>query len=405
MKRILYAEDDALVANLYSQKLTEAGFEVAVAEDGIAAVKLLSQWKPDVVVLDLLMPRMTGADVLKFIRERPELKNIHLVVLSNSFLSSLVEQAAAARVESALVKSDVTPAKLVNVVRKLLDVPPASADEVSEEVAPSKQEEVGTEVSAEPAIPIDDQSKPAVAKGADAEFLERVNKQFFEQKNSILKSLRDLCRDFLEAADASTEQRRLRDLTRKMGFVSLMNTLAGCQNLARLSSALEALLFELCEKPALINESSRQTVVSAVALLADRLDLTNQPDERPAPPASILVVDDDAVSNLAVVLALNRAKLRATSLANPSDALKKLEETRFDLVMLDINMPGMDGITLCEKMRALPLHKHTPVIYVTAYTDFKTRARSLLSGRSDLIAKPILPTELTVKTIAHLLRN
>ena len=140
-------------------------------------------------------------------------------------------------------------------------------------------------------------------------------------------------------------------------------------------------------------------------MLADRLDLTNQPDERSKPPASILVVDDDAVSNRAVVLALNRAKLRATSLANPSDALKKLEENRYDLVMLDINMPGMDGITLCEKMRALPLHKHTPVIYVTGHTDFKTRARSLLSGRSDLISKPILPTELAVKTIAHLLKN
>ena len=254
-------QDDALVASLYSQKLTEAGFGVAVAEDGIAAVKLLSQWKPDLVVLDLLMPRMTGADVLKFIRERPELKNVHLVVLSNSFLSNLVEQAAAARVESALVKSDVTPAKLVNVVRNLLDVPPASADEVSDEVTPSKREEVGADVSTLPATPIDDQSEPAAEKGPDAEFFERVHQQFFEQKPAILKSLRDMCRSFLEAADASTEQRRLNDLTRKMGFVCLMNTLAGCQDLARLSSALEALLFELCQKPALINESSRQNLV------------------------------------------------------------------------------------------------------------------------------------------------
>jgi DNA-binding response OmpR family regulator len=117
------------------------------------------------------------------------------------------------------------------------------------------------------------------------------------------------------------------------------------------------------------------------------------------------VVDDDAVSNRALVMALNRANLRATSAADPFVALKMVEKTPYDLVMLDIDMPGMDGITLCQKIRGLPDHARTPVIFVTGMQDFKLRAKSLLSGGSDLISKPILPLELTVKVITHLTRN
>jgi DNA-binding response OmpR family regulator len=65
----------------------------------------------------------------------------------------------------------------------------------------------------------------------------------------------------------------------------------------------------------------------------------------------------------------------------------------------------MDGIALCEEMRAMQLHKRTPVIFVTGLTDFKTRARTVLSGGDDLITKPVLPLELVVKAITLLLKK
>lgn len=404
MKKILYVEDDALVARLYSQKLVEAGFDVVVAEDGLAAVKWLAEFTPDLIVLDLLMPKMTGADVLKFMRDRPELSSVRVVVFSNSFLSNLTEQVALSNVETTLVKSAVTPAKLIDTVREVLEAPsrfPArpAADSSLKPSAPGPNDSMT--LAPPPRSPA-----PVLSKESDGEFRVRVQKEFFERTPEILKSVRELCREFLEAADNPAQQkRRLEDLTRKIGFVTQMTAMAGCHRLAQLSSALEALLFELHDKPALLNDSSRHTVVFTVAFLADRLDLIENPEgDRPLP-ASVLVVDDDAVSNRVVVLALSRAKLQATSMANPFDALKKLEQTPFDLVLLDIDMPGMNGITLFEKMRALPLHKRTPALYVTSLTDFKTRARSILSGGNDLITKPILPLELTVKAITQLLRS
>ena len=387
MKKILYVEDDQLVSRLYSQKLAEAGFEVVCAEDGLVAIRKLVEFVPDVVILDLLMPRMTGADVLKFMRQRPELKSVPVVVFSNSFLTSLTEQVATAKVEMTLVKAAVTPKKLVEAIRQVL-VAPISPPAGAPATTPAEEAHAATE-----------------AKDHETDFQVRMQKDFFERLPHTLASIRKLCEGFLDATDPAAEQRRIEELARKMGFLSQMTSLAGCHHLALLSSALEALLFDLHYQPAKLNDSSRQTVVSAMAFLTNQLEVTTGPEKGELKPAAILVVDDDAVSNRVVVQALNRARLEADSSADPFDALKKLEQKPYDLVLLDIDMPGMDGITLCEKMRGLPGYRRTPVIYVTGLTDFKTRARSLLSGVSDLITKPILPLELTVKAITRLMQN
>ncbi len=159
------------------------------------------------------------------------------------------------------------------------------------------------------------------------------------------------------------------------------------------------------DKPAAINDSTRQTIVSATAFLAGRFEGTHTVNERKRSSTKILVVDDDAVSNRAVVMALVRAQFRARGFTDPLEALKELGQTPYGLALLDVSMPGMDGLSLCEEMGRLPLHKSTPVIFVTSHTDFKTRARSILSGGKDLIAKPVLPAELCVKVVMHLLQS
>ena len=68
-------------------------------------------------------------------------------------------------------------------------------------------------------------------------------------------------------------------------------------------------------------------------------------------------------------------------------------------------MPGINGFDLCSKIRAFPLNKATPIIFVTSLSDFKSRAKSILSGASDLIAKPFLFVELALKVTTILLRK
>jgi len=64
----------------------------------------------------------------------------------------------------------------------------------------------------------------------------------------------------------------------------------------------------------------------------------------------------------------------------------------------------LNGYEVCEKLRATAANAKTPVVFVTALTDFETRAQSALSGATDVIAKPIVLIELAVKAMMHLLR-
>jgi DNA-binding response OmpR family regulator len=82
--------------------------------------------------------------------------------------------------------------------------------------------------------------------------------------------------------------------------------------------------------------------------------------------------------------------------------LQVLRENAFDLVILDVQMPVMDGFALCQKLRELPAHKTTPVIFVTSQTDFETRTKSTASGGNEFIAKPYLFMELALKALISL---
>lgn len=85
--------------------------------------------------------------------------------------------------------------------------------------------------------------------------------------------------------------------------------------------------------------------------------------------------------------------------------LQWLQERHFDLVLLDVQMPGMDGFELCQRLRKLPGYLNTLVIFVTALAEFENCAKKLLSGGDDLIAKPVFPMDLAVKAVALLLKR
>ncbi len=89
----------------------------------------------------------------------------------------------------------------------------------------------------------------------------------------------------------------------------------------------------------------------------------------------------------------------------PDEALKLLEEQPFDLIFLDVEMPGMNGFEVCKRLRNMPRHGKTPVIFVTALNGFESRAKSSLSGGDDFIGKPFSYIELAVKGLIYVLRG
>ena len=127
--------------------------------------------------------------------------------------------------------------------------------------------------------------------------------------------------------------------------------------------------------------------------------------ERPTGGYTILVVDDDPISRKAVIYALEKVGLKSLNLDEPNSALAILSANTFELIFLDVEMPGMSGFELCQKIRALPAHAKTPVVFVTGLTDFDSRTKSMLSGGNDFIAKPFIFLEFGVKALIHVFRS
>jgi DNA-binding response OmpR family regulator len=105
----------------------------------------------------------------------------------------------------------------------------------------------------------------------------------------------------------------------------------------------------------------------------------------------ILVVDDDeSILELLSAILESSGYSDISVCASPQEALAMIRnaETRYECLLFDINMPGMDGIELCQKVRALKSHKETPIVMLTAITDRTYIDRAFDAGATDYITKP-----------------
>jgi CheY-like chemotaxis protein len=124
IKTILYAEDDPVVRLVYKNCLEKAGFEVTCAVDGLEALKCLRSFVPDLVVLDLMMPKFSGEEVLKFICTDSRLHEKPLIILSNNSQVEKGYQDVSGRADKYLVKYHCTPAILLEKIQEIVVGPP-----------------------------------------------------------------------------------------------------------------------------------------------------------------------------------------------------------------------------------------------------------------------------------------
>lgn len=260
-----------------------------------------------------------------------------------------------------------------------------------------------------PGAPSPQITKAEVTPPSEDQFQKELRRGFAESLPSALAYVRHQLQAFIKNENdqsslhwAEDRSAILFEMYRKMHSVTAGGGTAGYFRIARVSAAFEALLTELSENTDKVNDSTVRTVVSTVDFLGILFDKVNEPEGNEFTNANIMVVDDEPLSRKAVMRGLEKAELRAKDVADPSVAADLANEQRFNLIFLDIDMPGMDGYELCKKIRETELNKTTPVIFVTGITDFMAKAKSSLSGGSDLIGKPFLATELAVKALSYL---
>jgi DNA-binding response OmpR family regulator len=118
--------------------------------------------------------------------------------------------------------------------------------------------------------------------------------------------------------------------------------------------------------------------------------------------ARVLVVDDEEDVRNLVAFNLKAAGMEVLQAKNGVEALEMVKNESPDLVVLDLMMPEMDGISVCEMIRKLPRASETPVVMLTAWATDRARVVGLQAGASDYITKPFSPREL-VKRVQGLL--
>jgi DNA-binding response OmpR family regulator len=392
MKKMLIIEDDKIVASIYRNRFQAEGFQVQLADDGESGLTAVKQFRPDMVILDLMLPKLNGVEVLKRIRADEATKALPVIVLSNAYLTDAVQDAWKAGANKCMVKASCTPRQLIEMVNRLRR---------ETTMLPASPRQVATGAPA-PTTP-----RPRSTPNADSDraFQAELLQTFLDSGNEHISQLRALLQTFIKSESDTARLPLLFTLYRRVHSLTSNSAVAGLGNVARMASALEALIEELYEKPRNINASAVRTVAHTIDFLAALLKRSGAPDPEDFPEPNVLVVDDEDISRRAVIYALDKARLKCVNVSDPNVALTLLEEKSFDLIFLDVDMPVMNGFDLCTRLRALPAHAKTPVIFVTGLTDFESRARSTLSGGNDLIAKPFLFMELAVKALTHVLRG
>ena len=116
---------------------------------------------------------------------------------------------------------------------------------------------------------------------------------------------------------------------------------------------------------------------------------------------SVLAVDDSKTMRDMLSFTLTQAGYKVTEATDGNDALKKARGATFDLVITDVNMPGMDGITLVRELRKTGNHRTTPILVLTTEADREKKDEGRAAGATGWIVKPFNPEKLlqTVKKV------
>ena len=117
---VLIIEDDSYISDMYKIKLESENFEVTIAGNGLAGIKILEKQKPDIVLLDVVMPKVDGFSVLKTIKKNSELKEVPVILLTNLSQKENVERGFELGADGYIIKAHFTPSEVVGKIKDIL---------------------------------------------------------------------------------------------------------------------------------------------------------------------------------------------------------------------------------------------------------------------------------------------
>ncbi|MGZ8919736.1 MAG: response regulator [Limisphaerales bacterium] len=414
MKKILIIEDDLNVASLIRSRLSGT-YEVEIAADGQSGYYSISEWKPNFVILDVTIQQMNPVALVGKIRAQKRFERLTFFLLADALPNDLVDEAMVVGASDAFSKSD--PRYVDDLVRALADQSIVShtrflGRNVSERVEPKLPLErrkvepisnIRSLASTRELAPL--ASLVSEAPESSHDDAEHLRELFAASFSTRVHSARQAFVVYMTAKDQASRASSFEKFYKCIA--SLRAEAAQCElgGLVRLLDPLERRAKQLRDDVENAATASRQVVANAIDLLAG---MTHQVSELPALNricATALVVDDESVSRKAITLGLEKAQIRVTAVESGDAAIRECEVSRFDLILLDVEMPGMNGFAVCARIRAMPDHRETPILFISALDDLRSRASSKISGGNQFITKPVNFLELNISATALLLKQ
>ncbi len=356
-KKLLIIVRDRFLATCYGEVLARANFNVSVALDGESGLQRLREIQPDAVIIDLMLPTMSCEEVIKTIRADKTARDLPIYGLPTD-LENLAHASRGAGLTHLIERSTTHVATLVARIEAGFGI----------NVVKSEQPHLTEEL---------------LARGG-SEIAARI----------------PVLRQCLQAATSPANPvPNFKELLQETHCFCEIASVLERQSIFQMASAIESLVYDLDSMPQQASASTLRTISQGIDFLgtlvhADLWRQTKAPGD-----SHVLVVDDDDNARQLITVAMQLVALNADSAATPEACLATLTSTAFDLIFLDVGLPGMSGFELCKEVRNLPLHKETPIVFLTGMATFQNRVQSSLCGGNDFIGKPFNLPEIGVKAL------
>jgi DNA-binding response OmpR family regulator len=363
MKRILIVAADSLVTEYYGHGLKALGFEIRVANTLDSAIVASWELQPDLVLIEPIFPEPV-ADPAGRIRAGGRLTVTPFVALS------YLPESMAIPLRRSGVK--------VAIER--------TGNSVEQVLAAINHDLGGIDLEA------------AMGQMYKSRWCTLVT----HSAAQTIATLRLAAHSLVKSGFAAST---LHTLLFEAHCLSLGTELASLGALHQMTAALEGLVAHMHEQPANINPSTVRTLTQAIDFL-EMLFLPNNIDRISDPAYSqVFVVDDD--QNLLNMLqeGLHSVGLNTVCISDPLIALEMARSGVYNLVLLDVGMPELNGFDLCTKLREIPAYKNTPILFLTGMATFPNQVQAKLRGSNDFIAKPFQLSELSVKALIWIFKE
>lgn len=390
---ILIVEDDLNFAAILKDYAEGKGFQTIMAHDGETGYNMAAEHKPKAILLDIMLPGMDGWEVLKKLKSTADLMHIPVHIMSANTQNS---KEVASRGALGFVEKPVSANTLENLftsISTLFNITKNGEGESSRQILLVEDNETESDQLKEV---LNQKSIRVIQAYTGKEALEMLDQNTFD---CVVLDLR------LPDMEGTEVLNRIKAREELQNLPVIINTAMD------IPQHTQAEIIKHSNAFVLKNKRSNERIMDEIMLFMSKISQTgvhkqpynkpvvghisNSGTEKTLKGKRVLLVDDDMRNIFALSSILQQYELNIEIAGNGMEALEKLkEDASYDIILMDIMMPEMDGYEATKQIRKMPAYKQIPVIALTAKAMKNDREKCMDAGASDYMAKPIDPDKL-----------